>query len=181
MRLYLWNAAVGQSFRFPLQTVEVALRNAVNDALIAIFGDEWWKSPSCRTHLGPNRRSEIDKAETRIRNVYGIVPNTDQIMASLMFGFWAALTNTRYDRIWPARRFAALPNLPANTSFEGVARTAEQIQNLRNRIFHHEPLLGRDLLDDYAQISNLLGWICPQTNVWMRKNSCAPAVVRERP
>ena len=33
-RLYLWNAAVGQSFHFPLQTAEVALRNVIHQALV---------------------------------------------------------------------------------------------------------------------------------------------------
>jgi len=181
LRLYLWNAAVGQSFHFPLQTVEIALRNTVNDALIAVFGADWWTSTPCRTHLGAKRCEEIDKAETRILNKYGTAPNTDQLMASLMFGFWAALTNSRYSRLWPARRFAAFPNLPANLKIDDVSLSAEKIQNLRNRIFHHEPLIGRNLLDDYGEVSNFLGWICPQTNVWMRKNSCVPAVIRERP
>src|SRR6185312_16772872 len=154
---YLWNAAAGQGFHFPLQTVEVALRNAVSDALVAVFGAAWWTNASCRTHLGVKRCEEIDKAETRIRNKYGAPPNNDQLTASLMFGFWAALTSAKYSRLWPARRFAAFPNLPATLSIKDVADSSERIQALRNRIFHHEPLLGRNLLEDYADISDLLG------------------------
>lgn len=181
LRLYLWNAAMGQSFHFPLQVVEIALRNVLNDALIIIFGPDWWQNGPCRTHLGPKRIDEIDKAETRLINKYGGTPNRDQLVASLMFGFWAALTHPKVTRLWPARRFAAFPNLPAAKSIDDISATVDRVQDLRNRIFHHEPLIGRDVLSDYADITDLLGWICPQTAVWMRKNASVPALIREKP
>ena len=181
LRLYLWNAAVGQSFHFPLQVTEIALRNVINDSLAVVFVADWWRNGPCRAHLGPKRCEEIDNAETRLRNKYGAAPNTDQLMASLTFGFWAALTHPKVTRLWPARRFAAFPNLPQALAITDVSATADKVQDLRNRIFHHEPLIGRDLLMDYANIGNLLGWICPQTNVWMRKNTSVPTVIRQRP
>lgn len=181
LRLYLWNAAIGQSFHFPLQTVEVALRNALNASLVVLFGPDWPQNAPCRTHLGQKRCEEIDKAETRLFNKYGTAPNTDQLVASLMFGFWAAITHPKYNRIWPARRFAVLPNLPGALSIDDASATADKVQDLRNRIFHQELLIGRDLLADFKNIDDLLGWICPQTNVWMRKNSSVAAVIRQRP
>lgn len=181
MRLYLWNAAVGQAFQFPLQVVEVALRNVVNTALVSIYGANWWSSAPCRAHLGHKRTDEIDKAEQRLLNKYGHAPSTDELMASLTFGFWAAITHPKVNRLWPAQRFSAFPSLPAAMNIMHVSQNADSVQDLRNRIFHHEPLIGRNLLDDYSNIDTLLGWICPQTNVWMRKNTCVPAVIRQRP
>jgi hypothetical protein len=182
IRLYLWNAAIGQSFHFPLQAVEVALRNVVDAALRTQFGADWWKTAPCRNHIGLKRCEEIDKAETRLINKYGVAaPTTDQIVASLTFGFWAALTHAKVTRLWPARRAAVFPSLPAALSVSDVSLVTNNVQALRNRIFHHEPLIGRNLSGDYGEILKLLGWICTETEKWVRANSCVPVIIRARP
>jgi hypothetical protein len=45
IRLYVWNSHVGEAFHTPIQTVEVALRNSINHALVAKFGANWWQDP----------------------------------------------------------------------------------------------------------------------------------------
>ena len=37
LRLYLWNAIVGEAFHLPIQAVEVGLRNCINFALCADY------------------------------------------------------------------------------------------------------------------------------------------------
>jgi hypothetical protein len=37
LRLYLWNARIGEGFHIPIQAVEVALRNSVNTALSNVY------------------------------------------------------------------------------------------------------------------------------------------------
>ena len=160
---------------------EIALRNVVNDALCVQFGANWWSALPCRSHIGIKRCDEIDKAATRLTNKYGGAPSTDQIVSSLMFGFWAALTHPKMNRLWPARRAFAFPNLPAALSISDVSKVADGVQDFRNRIFHHEPLIGRNLSGDYGEILKLLGWICPETEKWARNNSCVPNVIRARP
>src|SRR5271165_2695883 len=44
LKLYLWNTSIGEAFHLPIQGVEVALRNAINLALSAEFGTNWWSS-----------------------------------------------------------------------------------------------------------------------------------------
>jgi hypothetical protein len=39
--LYEWNGAVSAAFYFPLQGVEIALRNACHRELTALFGPTW--------------------------------------------------------------------------------------------------------------------------------------------
>ena len=63
--LYLWNAAVGQSFHFPLQTVEVCLRNVIYHALVDIYGPNWSADPACRNTLRPKQADDITQAERR--------------------------------------------------------------------------------------------------------------------
>ncbi len=69
-RLYLWNAAIGQSFHFPLQTVEVCLRNVIHLALSDIYGASWASDATCRNMLRPNQVDDITKAERRHYSIY---------------------------------------------------------------------------------------------------------------
>ncbi len=182
LRLYLWNAAIGQSFHFPLQVAEIALRNVSNNVLCDRFGVDWPRDQGFRAALGPRHSSDIEKAITRLANKYGSQPITDQIVASLTLGFWAALVHSRYHTaIWAGYESDALPNLAPLEGMADVSVAVSEIQTLRNRIFHHEPLIGRNLSGDYGHILKLLGWICGQTKVWMRTHSSVPVVIRMRP
>lgn len=182
MKLYLWNAAVGQSFHFPLQTVEVALRNVANTALRNGFGANWWSDPQCRQVLGQPRCDDIDKSANRLRRKYGAPPHTDQVVASLNLGFWAALLHRQHHGlIWGGHVAGAFPNLFPPLTLLDVSAAADTVQGLRNRIFHHEPLIGHDLSLEYATITKLLGWICADTRAWMRSHSSVPVVMRMRP
>lgn len=180
--LYLWNAALGQSFHFPLQAVEVALRNVIHRALADEFGEEWCFAPLCRQMLHPKQREAIDKAAQRHLRKYGSVAATSNIVASVTFGFWTALLRREYDRsLWDAHAAAAFPHLSETETAQTVFATATTVQDLRNRIFHQEPLIGHNLMADYSAIIRLLGWICPRTKNWVKRNTSVPEIVRQRP
>ena len=182
LRLYLWNIAVGQSFHFPLQCAEIALRNVVNAALVAVYGPDWWSNAQARATLGPDAVQIIDKAADRFKRKYAQDPKTGQIVASVTLGFWVALLKRKYERpIWDANAKIAFPCLNQPDTVSTVHSTATVVQDFRNRIFHHEPLIGRDLSRDYAEILRLIGWICAETQAWVRVNSSVSRVIRDRP
>ena len=182
MRLYLWNAAIGQSFHFPLQSVEIALRNVVHAALSALYTANWAHNATCRHMLGPQLEGDLTKCERRFYNRYGLAPTTPQMVASLSLGFWVTLIRQGYHlTIWATQRQATFPNLGPNEDMIDVSRTGTVIQDLRNRIFHQEPLIGHNLSQDYASILKMLAWICPETREWVRQHSSVPKVIRERP
>ncbi len=181
-RLYIWNAAIGQSFHFPLQTVEVALRNVIHESLKQIYGEDWSVDAGCRQMLGVKLKDIIIKSERRHRNRYNTAANTPQIVASLSLGFWVSLLRQSYHGpIWNNQIHHAFPNLSHNETMVDVSNIGTVIQDLRNRIFHQEPLIGHNLSLDYAAILKMLGWICPSTRDWMRSYSFVPNVIRERP
>jgi hypothetical protein len=180
--LYLWNAAIGQSFHYPLQSVEVALRNVIHAVLAAEFGEDWWEEARCRATLNAKRVDDIDKAARRHVRIYRAAPNTGQIVASLTLGFWASMLHREYNnQIWDAYAADAFPYMGDGDTIAKVSRTATAIQDLRNRIFHHEPLIGHNLSEGYGSILRMLGWICPQTREWVRHHSSVPTVLRQRP
>jgi hypothetical protein len=180
--LYLWNAAMGQSFHFPLQAVEVALRNAIHAVLTLGYGPDWWQDAHCRATLNAKRVEDIDKAARRHFRIYSAQPSTGQIVASLTLGFWASMLHREYNNaIWDHHVAAAFPHMGAGDTIAKVSRTATGIQDLRNRIFHHEPLIRHNLSEEYASILRMLGWICPETREWVRHHSSVPTVLRQRP
>jgi hypothetical protein len=182
IELYLWNAAIGQSFHFPLQTVEVALRNVIHNSLITLYGANWSSDPNFRGLLDPRLETDIITTERRHRNKYSSTPTTPQVVASLSLGFWVALLRPTYRvPIWSLELSNAFPHLAVGEALSDVSATGTKIQDLRNRIFHQEPLIGHNLLDDYSAIMRMLAWICPETEAWARKNSSVTKVIRERP
>lgn len=181
-RLYLWNAAVGQSFHFPLQTVEVALRNVIHLALVDIYAADWSNDQRCLNILQPKQADDIAKAVRRHFSIHKAAATTPQIVASLTLGFWVSMLRKEYNRhIWNSHIGHAFPHLGAGLSMSDISRTASRVQDLRNRIFHQEPLIGHNLSEDYAAILRLLGWICPYMREWTRAHTSVPAVIRERP
>lgn len=181
LRLYLWNVRVGQSFHFPIQTTEVALRNCINECLQAEFGHDWWSSAGFLKIASPERIQDISAVEKRIEN-RKLHMNVDQIVASLTFGFWVGMLHGSYNpKFWSKHLRRAFPYLPEDSKRERVHAAADQILGLRNRIFHHEPLLRRNLTSDYGALLKLLGWMCPETHRWVRAHSSVPVVLRQRP
>jgi hypothetical protein len=59
LRLYLWNAQLGEAFHLPIQAVEVGLRNSINLGLINTFGQDWWQDKALEAMLDVERRGEL--------------------------------------------------------------------------------------------------------------------------
>ncbi|MDP2354981.1 MAG: hypothetical protein Q8M31_02835 [Beijerinckiaceae bacterium] len=181
MRLYVWNAHVGEAFHTPIQTVEVALRNGVNKALRSTFGDYWWADEKYRKTIDRERHSDLDTVEKRIRK-RGLTMVNGQVVAGLSFGFWVGMLQPRYNpALWGAQLRPCFVKLPATETRDSLFKSASAIAGLRNRISHHEPIIARDLSADFAEIMKLLGWICPDTREWVRPHCRVPELIRSKP
>jgi hypothetical protein len=167
--LYLWNARLGAAFHIAIQAVEVSLRNRINHALMAEFGQEWWGAPSFLRELPPHMVRDLETVG-------------HQMVASLSFGFWVGMLHKRFNpRIWTRQTRNCFPELPGSVGRDELHRNAELIARLRNRISHHEPLLHADGLKHYGLISQYLGWICSHTKAWAMVHCEVPRVVRQKP
>ncbi len=62
-----------------------------------------------------------------------------------------------------------------------VYHVLERIRKLRNRVAHHEVIIGRNLLDDYATIFQYLNGICPDTAKWIKYRSTFVETYKSRP
>lgn len=100
----------------------------------------------------------------------------------MSFGFWVALLAPHYlPRVWSQHLSVAFPSKPSGTSLKQIARTTRDLNILRNRIFHHEPILHRNLSEDYSTAVRLIGWMSPTTETWVRSLASLPAILRQKP
>jgi hypothetical protein len=180
LALYIWNAQLGAAFHVPIQAVEVALRNRINHALVAQFGPDWWDKQFISI-IDRERVDDLETVKKRI-NRRQLTLETDQIVAGLSFGFWVGMLQSRYNpRLWGAHLRTSFPFLPMTESRQSLAVRGREIAGLRNRISHHEPLLKTDAMKSYGEIMKMIGWLCPQTAVWIRPHCDVPKVVRQKP
>jgi hypothetical protein len=180
-RLYLWNARLGEAFHLPIQGVEVGLRNSVNQALSNVYGQNWWECNNLSDILDEERKGDLATVLKRIRNRNSELC-TGQVVAGLSFGFWVGILHPRYNPpIWGGQLRTAFPYFPAGRGRKSLRERVSAVAGLRNRISHHEPLIGRDSLGDFSNLMTLLEWICPAKAVWIRPHCRVAEIVRQRP
>ena len=87
-RLHVWNTAVSAAFYGPLQSLEVALRNAMNRRLGDRYGEAWHDNGRAGFDRGALERIANAKAElARDRHR----DDRHRVVAALSFGFWVSL------------------------------------------------------------------------------------------
>jgi hypothetical protein len=181
LQLYLWNARVGEAFHTPIQAVEVGLRNRIDNALTQEFTPNWWECANLYQLLDEERKGDLSTVLRRIRN-RELELCTDQIVAGLSFGFWVGLLHGQYNApIWSRHLRTSFPHLPAGRGRKSLFKEAGLVATLRNRIWHHEPLIDRDISQDFATVMGLLEWICPAKMAWIKPHCRVPQILREKP
>jgi len=157
---YVWNMALSEALYPTLQCLEIALRNGIHDAASAHFGtDLWYEDPRLITL--PKTRQIIKRAKRTLRATKKPVePN--RVLAELQFGFWRHLFYAEYEqKLWRPIIRATFPNAPkARLARKGIGARVHRAYELRNRVFHHEPIWRQpDLLDAHAEILETISWI----------------------
>jgi hypothetical protein len=153
-----------------LHICEVVVRNAISEAVERTYGGKWPWSPGFERSLPDpafewSPRKEIVGARRRFRQ-------TSQVIPELKFAFWQDLMTQRHDRrLWASGLHQVFPNLntglPVARLREGIYLDIKALRTLRNRIAHHEPVLKRDLADDYRRMVSLVERRCVTTAGWM--------------
>lgn len=181
IRLYVWNAKLGEAFHIAIQAVEVTLRNAISTTLLAEYGDRWWADQRYLALLDHDRHQDLALVQRRIAN-RRLDEAHGQVVAGLSFGFWVGMLQGRYNpAIWSKHLRTAFPDLPPGKGRKSLAQAISKIATLRNRISHHEPLLKRDPGQDYALVMETLRWLCSETARWISPHCKVPEIVRQRP
>lgn len=151
-----------------LQVNEIALRNAIDRALVSQFGLQWPYSTGFLRTLPRQERDTFERTRTRLeRSLKVTQASTGDIVAAQTYGFWVSLLTSRFqDRIWRQEFARSFPCAPVQVDRAVVHDRAEELRRLRNRIAHHEPLLNHDLLGVYQRAASMVRWISPVMWQW---------------
>lgn len=170
--LYECNSHLSESLYTPLQGLEVALRNSFQSQLEDCFARPDWYEDR-RSPLSALHRDMVLKAKTRLTED-GKPHDPGRVVAELTFGFWTAMVGKKYAHsLWVPCLHKAFPRKKVGR--KQVHLPLDRLRKLRNRIAHHEPVLARDLAEDYWIILEVVGWICPDTSAWIAETSRFPS------
>ena len=181
LKLYEENTRVSESLYGTLQGLEVALRNAIHVQLTAKTNRSDWYDIQVGTKslLRPDEAGQISNARKRLLDS-GKHVTPDQVVATLSFGFWVALTSSPYERsLWIDKEvYKAFPNRPRLARAVAYPRLND-LRILRNRVAHHEPVFRRNIRQDLANILDSIAWICLDTAAWIFKTSTLESTLLE--
>jgi hypothetical protein len=169
LALYERNTRLAAAFYAPLQTLEICLRNHLDEHLRATYKADWMTNGI--PPLNDWAQREIRGAEKNLGAARRAVTR-GAIVAELHFGFWISLLAPQYDAtLW---RSACHKAFRANG--KGLARKVvhgrfNAIRRFRNRVAHHEPIFHADLQRTHDEIIEACAWICGPTAAWAQHHS----------
>ena len=179
LQVHARNAQLGAMFHGPLQAFEVALRNAMHARPEKRYGSQWYTNPAA----GLDSHA-LDSMAGVLRHAAGAL-TADLFVASMSLGFWVRLVGrggsvnggrkADYDRtLWRPALHRAFPGHPRRE----VLQRLNDLKQLRNRIAHHEPIVGRDLHKDRDDLLETVGWISSDVRARIERHSNLPDALR---
>jgi len=183
IQLYEWNSAAAGAFFETLGHFEVLLRNALHDQLSAWHTaagrpGHWYDDPA--GVLDARRHADVAAARDRIRRERK-TETPGKVVAERNFGFWRFLLDRHYQTmLWAPALRRAFPHLQPQRR-DLVYSPVYELNRLRNRIAHHEPIHGRNLSDRHDDLLRVTGFIDPAAQAWLSSLSRVPAVLQSRP
>ncbi|WP_432513030.1 hypothetical protein [Kineococcus sp. SYSU DK001] len=203
--LYLWDRRLSVAFLADLALLEVALRNAMNARLTSRWGAEWFADLS--VPLDDRSSRQLAEAWSRISGE----KTPGRVVAQCMFGFWRGLLDkgdhvgrpprrvrSDYEVLWRGVLDKAFPGGKAQARADGLRwerayalAVVSRINDLRNRVAHHEPLVNGFPLSGqnrrvspeqaYADCLRLAAMLDRDLHALLVARSDVPAVLTARP
>lgn len=179
MTLYRYNIRLSQELLAVVGCFEVILRNKIDKQFIAQYGNNWLRDlilPNgifYSDHRVAKTKNIIEKAYTGLlrKNSY----NHNKLLSEMEFGIWKYMfSNVQYS-LTGQTLLSIFPYKPVsshNRQYDNsyIFQELDYINNLRNRIAHHEPIcfgngIKHNCIDTsyatnrYSRIIILLEWL----------------------
>ncbi len=182
LRLYVWNARLCESMYFPLQTAEVAVRNAVQKPVGKRFKELWYQEPKFINILPARMKNEL--AETVRKEVArrGAALTGDHIIAGTSFGFWVHLMTRAYDKhLWANGIKQYFPGADATIDREAIFLMLNDMRSFRNDIMHHYAIFDRGPQAQFQNILQITKLVCTEAHWFTSHLSRVSQVINTRP
>lgn len=172
---YVLSSKISQNFYFLLQNLEVTLRNAIYNSYKKYHSSQdFFYLNETNSFNRYKSKKEIHSRECwkmlcgvkyKLRHFTQL--SDGKIIAELNFGFWTELltsTDPKYINMWRTIFSDVFPNYKIQSSVDHdknfIAAKIDGIRNLRNRIFHYEPIYHQTNLEEkHTEIFEILGWL----------------------
>lgn len=177
--MYEWHAEVATASFGMVHHFEVLLRNTIDDVL----GQGQPQDPLKDTWLmdfgllQPEGVKQVIIAVERLEKGKRITRG--RVVAGVSFGFWAGLFSNHYEELWRQRLRHAFPH--GAIVRKDLTQRMRLLQRFRNRIAHHDCLLGQDIGQRANDMLVIAGWIDPDAEAWLRGQSKVHAVLAKWP
>lgn len=147
---------------------EIILRNSIDRHMTAQHGNEWLENAiSPGGYLDINIGCEVSyhSVQEAIHKL-GVEFTHDELITKLTFGFWTYQFAPKQFSAAGNTLLGIFPNRPFGTKQKTVFQSLIRINDLRNRIAHHEPICFRDenisieqAANRYELIYKMLSWL----------------------
>ena len=173
---YSSNLLLSEAMVPMLNVLEIALRNGIHVRLSKLYGrGDWWEA--WRDEPGFDwQNKQVIGAKEKLRR-HKEPQTVDKILAELTFGFWSSLFNAQFqDVLWKDLRLVFTRCPKPERQRRHISSALNQIRDLRNRVFHHEPLLwlAPELLDQHQIGVKVINWLDPQLAHWLEGHDRLP-------
>jgi len=179
LELYDWHAEIAAACFGMVHHFEVLVRNAID----GVLGDGQPQQPIKDTWLmdfdilQPEGIKQVIVAVERLEKGKGITRG--RVVAGVSFGFWAGLFNNHYEELWRHRLRHAFPH--GSIMRKNLTQRMRLLQRFRNRVAHHDCLLGQGIGDRADDMLLIAGWIDPDAAAWLDERSRVHALLGARP
>lgn len=176
--LHEWHADMSNALFAAIRMFEVLLRNSIDRAL----GAGQPQAPLHQTwlfDLGILQPIAVKQVVVAVERLGRREPTRSGVVAMLPFGFWASLFGRRYDVVWQTTLHRAFPHTDCSRVRCGAAM--REIHLVRNRIAHHDSLLGQDVERVLEEMLAVARWIDPKAAAWLRRAARVEEVATRRP
>ena len=176
MTLYRYNLKLSQEMYAVISCFEVSIRNKINKEMKAYYGSDWLRGfvlPGGRFDADPR----VEGTKKIIKKAYeGLLRSHNythtKLLAEMEFGVWKFMFNNVQYRLSGRCLLNIFPNKPTSTpqlQYDNafVFNALDVVNNLRNRIAHHEPICfgntgnidTQRVVFCYARIMQLFQWM----------------------
>ncbi len=180
---YKNNIQISQAIYPELCTLEVILRNSIDNILRKYISDTWIEDEIANNvWLDSSEYKTLVKAYNDTKDECFAASKDfaiGKVVANLNFGFWTNLCVKKYNsKIWnkPKCFYGVFVNYPHKHSINYIAKKLYTIRRLRNRVFHYEKIfkypnktlsLYNDILEMLSFLPNDDLEILKQTSIFL--------------
>lgn len=123
------------------------------------------------------KMNRTDRAANQPRRIGPIRPSSGHVVAEFTFGFWRYFTKAAHEkRLWVPYLHHAFP---AGASRKTIDQHITKLNDLRNRVAHHEPLNPELARRRHRELIEVANWLSPELSEYISAHTTCPAHISE--